>query len=523
MLNKKTAASRMFATVFDRLPLWFWLSWLAVVTILLRLPLLNGSFWLDEAAQALEVIRPWSEQLNLANDFQPPLFHLILHVWQYVGHQEWWLRLVSLFAGVGSVVLASAWAWRWQGKRSAMVVGLLLATSSLHVFFSQELRPYMLAVWWAMLALTAYWAVIWPKGDTRYKPRWLSEKAAWILLTLANLAGALTSYVYLFWLVGMWLSSIWLGRRLWGKVTRSLLVTGLFWLAWLPGLLSQLAASAALRAAVPGWENVVSLSQLKAIPLTIAKFWVGVIPIDLVLTDALLIILPCIFVFYLVWKHWQTSDESAKKQLLVLVTMLVGTLVASWLFSFWTPVISPKRVLFLLPILYLIISQVYRVNELGLWLVGLVLFLNIWGVGRYWQDVTLQREDWRTAVTMIEARYHPDNTVVVFGFDGPFAPWEWYQRENIPTISTGFKPLSSTQQAQEALAQVHTYENVVLFEYLLDLSDPQRYLQQVLAQKGFELLDTLDFYTLGFIRLYHQQRFFALNDPTRPITERTAL
>ena len=145
-----------------RVRLGYWLLVLAGLAVGLRLPLLAGSFWLDEAAQALEVVRPWYQQLQIDQDFQPPLYHLLLHLWQYGGHQEWWLRLMSLLPGVGSILIISAMAWRWQGRLAGVVVGVLLATSSLHVFFSQELRPYMLAVFWASVALSAYWSLLWP-------------------------------------------------------------------------------------------------------------------------------------------------------------------------------------------------------------------------------------------------------------------------------------------------------------------------------------------------------------------------
>ena len=59
-----------------------------VFALLLRIPLLNGSFWMDEAAQALEVIRPLSKQFDIIADFQPPLLHLILHFAQYFSHTE---------------------------------------------------------------------------------------------------------------------------------------------------------------------------------------------------------------------------------------------------------------------------------------------------------------------------------------------------------------------------------------------------------------------------------------------------
>lgn len=493
-----------------------WLGILAIFALFLRLPLLTDSFWLDEAAQALEVIRPWREQLNIAADFQPPLFHLILHLWQYIGHQEWWLRSVSLLSGLGSVMIFSALAWRWQGRRAGVIVGLLLATSSLHVFFSQELRPYMLAVFWSSLAMASYWSILFPQDGLKSllstKSSWpqLSKRTAFISLTLANLAGGLTSYVYLFFIVAQVLTSWLVGRRRAWLISKSVVLTGLAWLIWLPGLLSQLAASSALRTLVPDWEKVVSLTQAKALPLTVAKFWVGVLPIDLVWSDAIIVILPCIFVFYLGIKYWQSSAESAKKQLLTLLSLLVLTLATSWLFSFWTPVISPKRVLFLLPLMYWVIGLVTRQKH---WLAGLLVIyalgLNLFSLAKYWQDPALQRENWRSAISNLEARYQPNDTVVVFGFDAPFAPWEWYQQKNLPTHTTGFKPLTSPESALQALSDLPQAENVILFDYLLDLSDPAHFVSKGLESKGYQLMDVLDYPNLGFIRLYYQKRLYA--------------
>lgn len=520
MLNRSfQKLTKLANSRFTELELVHWLGLLGLLTLILRLPLLSGSFWLDEAAQALEVVRPWHQQLSLAADFQPPLFHLILHIWQYFGHQEWWLRLVSVLSGLGSVLVFSALAWRWQGRRAGIIVGLLLATSSLHVFFSQELRPYMLAVWWGAIALIGYWSILFSqagvvaKGKANSaKSNWpqLSQRQAFISLTLANLAGGLTSYVYLFFIVGQVLSAWWLGKQKGWLILKSAALSGLVWLIWLPGLLSQLAASSALRTMVPDWEKVVSLTQAKALPLTVAKYWAGVLPIDLVWTDALMVILPCIFAFYLGVKSWQTSAESAKKQLLVLLSLLILTLGVAWVFSFWTPVITPKRVLFLLPVLYLLIGLLTGKGRWAAWLLlTYTIGLNLFSLYHYWQDPALQREDWRSAVDTIEARYQPHNSVVVFGFDAPFAPWVWYQRENLPTHVTGFKPLTSPEAAAQALSDLPQIENVILFDYLLDLSDPAHFLAKNLEARGYQLLDTLDYPNLGFIRLYYQKKLYA--------------
>lgn len=482
------------------------------LALLLRLPLLNQSFWLDEAAQALEIIRPLSEQLDLAADFQPPLFHLLLHFWQFGGHQEWWLRLPSVVFSLASIFLIFFWSNRHQGKAESLVVGLFLSTSSLLIFYSQELRPYMMAVWWATLAWVLFWRwQIADQSQTKLREVFnLKSNLSLIFFSLTNALGALTSYVYLFIWPGWLIVTFLLWPKKWVPILKSLLVSLVIWLIWLPGLLKQLAASFALRQAVPDWERVVSLTQLKAIPLTWARFWTGILPVDLVLSDILIVILPNILIIYLIKNHWQSMSKSAKKQLVSLGLLISSTLLFAWLFSFWTPVVTPKRLLFLLPFLFLLISQlVGSFSRSAVSLIVIVLGVNLMGLGQYWQKPSLQRENWRRAVSDLEMNFQPTNSVVVFGFDAPFAPWVWYQREDLPTISTGFAPLASLTIAQKSLEGIEQYENVLVFDYLLDLSDPQRFIWQALTSRGFQLQEVFDYQQLGFIRWYRQPKIYA--------------
>jgi len=68
------------------------LFFLGTLAFFLRLVRVNDSFWLDEAAQALESLRPLKEQLQIAYDFQPPLYHLLVHFISRFCAEEWWLQ-----------------------------------------------------------------------------------------------------------------------------------------------------------------------------------------------------------------------------------------------------------------------------------------------------------------------------------------------------------------------------------------------------------------------------------------------
>ena len=122
-----------------------------LLALILRLPHLNDSFWLDEAAQVLESLRPLNQQLQIKDDFQPPLLHLITFLSLKVAQSEWWLRLTgALLPGLLTIVGGYFLGIKIAGKKVAISASLLLATSSFHLFFSQELRPYSLSACFAI-------------------------------------------------------------------------------------------------------------------------------------------------------------------------------------------------------------------------------------------------------------------------------------------------------------------------------------------------------------------------------------
>ncbi len=129
------------------------LFFLILLAIAVRIPLLNGSFWLDEAAQMLESARPFSEQLNIAKDFQPPLFHYLIFFAMRINANEWFVRLVgALIPGVLTVLVTYVFTKKLWNTTTAVLTTALVATSSFHVYFSQELRPYSLAALWGLLS-----------------------------------------------------------------------------------------------------------------------------------------------------------------------------------------------------------------------------------------------------------------------------------------------------------------------------------------------------------------------------------
>jgi uncharacterized membrane protein len=479
---------------------------LLVLALLLRLPLLSGSFWLDEAAQALESTRTLTQQLDIAADFQPPLYHFIVHFLSYVSRDEWWLRLASVIPGIASIALAMSLARRWFGKGAMIVVGAFLATSSLHVYFSQELRSYMLAV---SLAMASLWLLeAWSAERFIIAKHWRRVLGLGLVVAL----GVYSSYVMIFWWPAVFIATLLWQRKSISLVFFSGVLAVLLFAPWaVTGLREQMAVGADLRETLPGWDAVVSLSSAKALPLVFSKFLVGVERVDATVLYGVLMGLPYLSLITLgVASRLQKMKKTEYKKLYWILGLFIFPLILAWIFSWFTPVIAPKRVLYLLPLFALLLGFV--VTQYKRW--GIVVFMlfmswNVWSLARYWSDSDLQRENWRAVVQDIEEQLPADSTAIVMSHDAPFSPWRWYASSEYKVVSTGLAPLQSSAQAREVLAPILNIKTVVVFDYLRDLSDPYKVIETALTDAGYQEKAVFDYAQIGFVRVYLQDRLYA--------------
>lgn len=464
--------------------------------VLLRLPGLFDSFWLDEAAQAIEVTRPWFEQLAIAKDFQPPLLHLYLHFFQYLGTTEWWLRWWgALLPGLLTIYCTYVIGKRLFSHQTGLIAAAFLSTSSLHVFFSQELRPYSLPAFWASLS----WLLL-----TQKKP----TTNSWILFSLVTAAGLYSSYLYPFLALSQLVSIVY-DRKLLKPVIASMFGSAVLFLPWLPSLLEQLAIGTTLRSSLPGWENVVSTSAMTAPFLVAGKFVLGLDALDLNLATVLPFLTVVTTVLLLLKNFWGVASSQQKSYMRLLFTWLVVPFVSAWLVTWFIPVISPKRLLFLLPAWYLIVAALTTLpiikplqSRISTFLIILIFALNGVGLIKYYFQPNLQRENWRTLHTTIINTYPASDSLAVFGFDEPFAPWIWYDDGNYPTLATGVLVSSTLEAVTTQLKVAHNYQYVLVFDYLRDLSDPQGLIEASLTSLGFTEVDYLDTPQIGFVRVY---------------------
>jgi uncharacterized membrane protein len=476
-----------------------------LIAFLLRLPQLAGSFWLDEAAQVLESARPFSSQLDIVNDFQPPLLHYITHFAIKLGQPlgldkaEWWLRtwaalipgLITIFFTIrlSNQLLKTKASKTWVG----LLAGIFIATSSLHIFYSQELRPYSLPAMWASIS----W--------------WLLLKKKPVGLGLVTALGLFSSYLYPFFLFGqisyvLWTNSFKLKLKKLPTQLLALLGGAVLFLPWLPMFFKQLNAGGVVRTTLPGWSTAVSLPQLKALPLVLGKFLFGVIDLEMTVTFICLGLIVILLVLHLVTTGILDKTKHLISPLAISFFWLVIPLISAWLISFFVPVIRPKRVLLLLPGFYLGLSSLIYLSKSKLKYLLLVLLLgiNIFGTFSYFTQSELQRENWRELIWVLENKYTPRSssnpTVAVFSFPGPFPPWTWYAEPDFPTLSTGVLSVDQISNLDPFLETASDYQTLLVFDYLQDLTDSDRVVLGKLKEQGFAQ-DTLFAYPgIGFVR-----------------------
>lgn len=488
---------------------------LAIVSIIalsaiVRLVLVNQSFWLDEAAQALESMRPLAEQLNISGDFQPPLFHLVVHIFTLFSHSEWWLRMASVIPGIVTVYFTyKIGGLLDKDKHKGFSIGLigatLLALSSLHIYFSQELRPYALAAMWGVLSW--YALLVWVERVRHNKHKLFTQ--AKVLYLCSTIAGLYTMYLYPFLLLSQLSYAVFFQRKLVKELVKVYIVALLLFLPWIPSFYHQLQVGGELQLQLPGWDQVVSPPQWKSLLLVMAKFIGGIKEINITLFDVAYYGIPSALMVFLYLRTVKKVKQGHRILILAPLIWLGISVCSAWLFSFIIPVLQPKRVLFALPAMYLIIGVglTYLSMQKRRLLFALFIVYQLISVNLYWTHSMYQREDWRKSLMTIHQTFSASDTIVVFGFTGPFAPWDFYKdRLQLQYQTITFPTLLINEPAvmDQSMKRVAGFQRVLVFDYLRDLTDPHRLIEQWLESHGYKGVASLDTHNIGFIRVYER-------------------
>ena len=351
-----------------------------VIGLILRITSLNQSLWLDEATTAIAAQLGYRDFfINfMSGDFHPPLYYLIIKLWSSVfGYSEIALRVPSVIFGVLAIyitfLIAKELKFKWP-----VIPALFLATSGLHIYYSQEARMYSLATF--LVTLIVY----------------LFLKKKWILFSVGLAALFLSDYLAVLILPALIFYAILEHKNL-KNILLSCFPLLLTFLLWFPTFSKQLLSGIALKTSDSNWWNLLGPVTLKNIGLIPTKFIIGRVSIDNKLLYAVLIIVLLVIFGYLISK--------AKNKLIWSwfgVSLILGIIL-----SFFIPTLTYFRYLFMLPAFYLLLAESQNkvfTGKLQALPVVIILIVNVTTSGIYLLISKFHRENWREVAHQIETQ-----------------------------------------------------------------------------------------------------------------------
>lgn len=164
-------------------------------------------FWMDEGYTMAYTDPPFFKMLNYiaTRDVHPPLYYVLIKIWQQFSEGEVFLRLPSAISGVLTVWVLWALVKENWGTAAGLAAGFLLAVSEGAIWYSQEVRMYSLLLLFTALSM-------------KYFLRFLSgsmERKDWIAMIPSTSALIYTHNVAVFLWVSQGLFCLALGCVLW--------------------------------------------------------------------------------------------------------------------------------------------------------------------------------------------------------------------------------------------------------------------------------------------------------------------
>lgn len=347
--------------------------WLIVlIGVFLRLVSLNQSLWLDEATSALVSKMSLVEIFTkfLPGDFHPPLYYLILKYWSDIfGTSEVALRTPSLIFGTLTIYIVYLIGKKIFNEKIGLLSSLLLATSGLHIYYSQEARMYSLAT--MLVSLSVY----------------LFLENKYILFSLILVFMGMTDYVSLLIIPIFFLFNL----KNWKKILISLLPLFFVFMIWSTIFGKQISAGLAQEGS--NWWKILGIPTLKNVALIPVKFILGRIDFDNKFIYGTIVVFS-LFIYGINILRRPLKGNPCK----LIFLWLIAPIIIGVLLSFKIPTLTYFRFLFCLPAFYLLTANgIVSSNKYSKLFLVLAISINILCTLYYVLTPRFHREDWRSA------------------------------------------------------------------------------------------------------------------------------
>lgn len=439
---------------------------LTVVGLLLKIYPLNQSFWLDEATSVVKATTLSFKDLIFTfapGDFHPPLYYLLLKVWISVfGNSEVEVRLLSVFFGLLSVAILYLIATKLFNRRTGQISGALLATSPLFFYYSQEARMYVMSTFLSLLVIWCFTQIVLKQTPKLFN--WLAFVVSSVALIYTDYLPALT---LLFCAAFLMLEKKSLEKHKTGWIL-SFLAIAISFTPWLPIFANQLHVGALVKMNAPIWWQTLGKANFKQVALVPVKFLIGRISFQNKLIYAA-------FVAFYAFEFGSSAFKSLrnyKKSAFVWLWFFIP-LVAALVFGTIMSGFTYFRLLFLLPVFYLIVAHGLSTTIKAA--TGKICFragLNILAILVFVLNPHFWREDWKSAVVWIEQDAGNKNAATIFVTNNQRDPYYYYSKKKVPSYGP------------DGL-QRGNFEKIYLMRYVQPIFDPQDNLRKNVEQAGY--------------------------------------
>jgi uncharacterized membrane protein len=437
--------------------------------LVLRLVSLNQSLWLDEATSVLTA-KNYSFNQIITNftpgDFHPPFYYLLLKIWiTAVGDSEVKARLLSVVFGLSAVIATYLIAKLISNNKTALLASILVTTSPLQVYYSQEARMYMLSEFLASMAVFIFLLNL--KRNNLY---------LWIWFSCSLIILFSTDYLSAFIIPAIWLYALSQVRdKKWWKNFILAHIPLFLFLGLYSGIfVQQIHTGLAVKSDMPGWWKILGQNSLKDISLIWVKFIIGRISFSNKLIYFSIVSSISLVYTYILFR-------ALKRKVSFCWIWFIFPIIIAIFISVKIPVLYYFRLIFTMPAFLILVAN--GISDIKNKIIkNLIIFIIISSglifTGIYLLNSNYHREDWREMAKFIDLFSKNTSSIIIFPANSQMEALSYYS----PTTK-----FSGPEGLDEK------YSQIWLMRYVQDVFDPKDLVRKKIEDLGYKMHEGYNF------------------------------
>ena len=408
----------------------------------------SSSFWLDEVSSHQRASQAaWGELYQALRDKnQAPLYSaVLLRLWMKIGDGEFFLRFLTAAIGTLNIGVVFLVGRETLKARAGLISAFLLATSTMHIYYSKVIRMYVPTALFTSLVMHFLFRAT-------KSGKWQN----WLGYVLTAALALYTHYYSAFSLISLSvfiLAGAWVRKN--RELSKSLLVSdgaiALLFLPWLPTFGVQFGSNPV------SWISPITWQSFHT---TFARFFINkailgqsypVFACALVLTMT---------IGMMAMMRSRKEDPQTWWNYLLLVSGFLGPILIALAVSLLKPfVVDRYFVMTIVPASVVLSQGIIRLSQRRWGLLLSIALLSGILICAYGTGTTQWREDWRKAADYVRANAKPGD-VLVLGSDLHQGPLNYYYNGSLPQYSLPDNPMCEDEapcrtEVRQAIDDLH--------------------------------------------------------------------